>query len=63
MFGSQGACLTDSCYVTQPSSCPDVYPAYGTDGAGEMTSRKACGMPISNINNEKHYDRHIKVNL
>jgi len=40
--GFQGACLTDMCYVTQPSSCPDAYPGYGTDGAGEMTSRKAC---------------------
>jgi len=42
-FGFAGACLADGwCYVTQPSSCPDAYPGYGTDGAGEMASRKAC---------------------
>ena len=52
-FGFGGACLDGMCYVTQPSSCPDAYPGYGTDGAGEMTSRKACGMFISNINNKE----------
>merc|ERR1739844_164761 len=41
-FGFGGACLDGMCYVTQPSSCPDAYPGYGTDGAGEMASRKAC---------------------
>ena len=60
-FGFGGACLDGYCYVTQPSSCPDAYPGYGTDGAGEMASRKACGMFISNINNKEIVN--LKVNL